>query len=204
MYQPHPICLALRSYRVKARIRQDVVAGMLDVAQSQISRWESGRDMPRPHNIEAIRALLWGEAITPLLSLVHFVATSSLPLVLFDHEHRPLARGLPFAAPGNLLERCGWAFDPAANPAYAEIHAHYRAVLADPRGAMGLEIHVPFRLQGADWVGVARKTVYALEGRGVCLADLAFTPGGISGLYRPSLRRIAPPPEPAATPVLAW
>ncbi|MBI4045772.1 MAG: helix-turn-helix transcriptional regulator, partial [Devosia nanyangense] len=82
MNQPHEICVALRSYRIKARIKQQVIAQALGVAQSQISRWESGREIPRPHNIEAIRLLLWGDAATPLQSLIYFVRTSALPLVL--------------------------------------------------------------------------------------------------------------------------
>jgi len=190
MQQPHEVCVALRSYRIKARIKQEVIARALGVAQSQISRWESGRDIPRPHNIEAIRALLWGSTATPLQSLAFFVRTSELPLVLIDHSRQLIARGLPFQAPGNDLERFGWIFDESRNPELVEAHRPYHEALADPRGIVGLELRVPFEHQGEPWVGVSHKTIYAVEGRGICLADIRFLRQDSARLYRPVMRRL--------------
>lgn len=191
MNQPHEVCVALRSYRIKARIKQEIIARALGVAQSQISRWESGRDIPRPHNVEAIRALLWGSTTTPLQSLVFFVRTSELPLVLIDQSHELLAQGLPFQQPGNDLERFGWVFDEDHNPAIAEARRPFREALANPRGTVGLELQVPFQYDGQPWAGTSRMTIYALDGRGICLADIRFLPQqGSIELSRPVMRRL--------------
>lgn len=191
MNQPHEVCVALRAYRIKARINQELIARALGVAQSQISRWESGRDIPRPHNIEAIRALLWGRDTSPLQSLVVFVRTSALPLVLVDQSHQLLARGLPFQLPDNDLERFGWIFDEGRNPALAEPHRPYREALADPRGIVGMELRVPFEHDGRPWIGVSHKTIYAVDGHGICLADIRFIPHGDGPrLSRPVMRRL--------------
>ncbi|QMV01288.1 helix-turn-helix domain-containing protein [Devosia sp. D6-9] len=191
MNQPHEICVALRSYRIKARIRQQVIAQALGVAQSQISRWESGREIPRPHNIEAIRLLLWGDAATPLQSLIYFVRTSALPLVLIDQSRQLLARGLPFQVPGNDLERFGWVFDEATNPELREAHGPYREALADPRGIVGLELRVPFEYQGEPWIGISHKTIYAIDGKPICLADIRFMRAANGNqLSRPTMRRL--------------
>jgi len=191
MNQPHEVCVALRSYRIKARIKQEIIARALGVAQSQISRWESGRDIPRPHNIEAIRSLLWGNETTPLQSLVFFVRTSELPLVLIDQSQQLLARGLPFQHPGNELDRFGWVFDEKRNPAISEAHRPYREALADPRGIVGLELRVPFEHEGEYWLGVSHKTIYAIDGQGICLADIRFLPQDRHPqLTRPVMRRL--------------
>ena len=191
MNQPHEVCVALRSYRIKARIKQELIARALGVAQSQISRWESGREIPRPHNIEAIRALLWGDTNNPLQSLMFFVRTSELPLVLVDNSGDLLACGLPFQHPGNPLEQFGWVFDEDRNPALAEVHRPYWDALADPRGIVGMELRIPFEHQGRAWQAVSRKTIYAVEGRGICLADIRFVPQPDDvRLSRPVIRRL--------------
>jgi transcriptional regulator with XRE-family HTH domain len=172
---PHEICAALRAYRIRGRIKQQLVARALGVAQSQISRWESGRDLPRPHNIEAIKSLIWGET-TQLQSLAFFVRTSALPLALFDGERRLLAAGLPFQRPHNDLERFAWALDPRTNPAVAEIDAQYRAILAAPHGTVGLDIVVPFAADGEPWLARLRQTIYRVDGQAACIAEIHFLP----------------------------
>src|SRR5690606_33894507 len=76
------ICRALRDWRIHARLGQAEIAECLGVTQSQVSRWESGRDLPRPHNVDAIRRLIWGADADPLQALTHFVEQSSQHLLL--------------------------------------------------------------------------------------------------------------------------
>src|SRR4051794_38179404 len=106
------LCSALRAWRIRSRLRQDAIAKCLGVAQSQISRWESGRDLPRPHNVEAIRRLIWGPEADPLLALRHFVTHSTQHLLLLDASQDILARSLPYQASPNPLDRFGWVLDP--------------------------------------------------------------------------------------------
>jgi transcriptional regulator with XRE-family HTH domain len=194
MDDPREICAALRAYRIRGRIRQQLIARALGVAQSQISRWESGRDLPRPHNIEAIKALIWGEAATPLQSLAFFVRTSALPLALFDSERRLLAAGLPFQRPYSDLERFAWVLDPAANPAVAGIDAQYRAILADPRGTPGFDIAIPFAHGGEPWLAQLHETLHMAGRQPLSLAEIHFAPRRDGeGPAAPTLTRLRPP-----------
>lgn len=194
MSDPSDIGMALRTYRIKARINQAVLARSLGVSQSQISRWESGRDRPRAHNEEAIRALIWGRPDPHLASLAFFVRTAAAPLALFDDAHRSVAMSAALSGPDAPFSRLGWAFDPLDNPDFAPIFRDYRALLACPEGAVvGLEICVPFEHEGRAWIGRAHKTIYPIEGRGVCLAEIHFEPAGPESPQIPTLKRIRPP-----------
>lgn len=173
---------ALRAYRNRQGLRQAALAQRLGVAQSQISRWESGRDRPRAASLEAVRALVWGDDGDPLAALRHFVAGSQQHLLLIGPEHTILARSAPLAVEPGPLDRFGWVIDPAENPAFEPIYARYRALLARPDGVVGLEIELPFMEGGSPWLARIRKTIYRVAGLSVCLAEIAFLPrpAGIS------------------------
>lgn len=176
MVNPHEVCIALRSYRIRGRIKQQIIADALGVAQSQISRWESGRDTPRPHNIEAIKALLWAPRNVELQSLIAFVRNSLSPLVLTDHEDRPLALSVPLREAGSEWHRFSWAFRPERNPAAAAIVTEYRRTIEGARGVVSLELYVPFEHEGAMWSAIARRTIHTIEGQPVSLAEVSFSP----------------------------
>ena len=170
------ICSALRAWRIRARLRQDAIAKCLGVAQSQVSRWESGRDLPRPHNIEAIRRLISGPEIDPLLALRHFVVHSSQHLLLLDDQHEILARSLPFRASPNPLDHFGWVLDSERNPAFGPVQRRYRELLRGPDGVVGLAITLPFSHGGATWVARVGSTIHSIAGTRVCLCELSFGP----------------------------
>jgi transcriptional regulator with XRE-family HTH domain len=172
------ICGELRAWRIRSRLRQDAIAKCLGVAQSQISRWESGRELPRPHNIEAIRRLIRGPEIDPLLALKHFVIHSSQHLLLFDDQLAILARSLPFQASPNPLDRFGWVLDPERNPPFAPVQRRYLELLRDPGGVVGLTITLPFRHEGTRWTASIGKTIHSIAGIRVCLCELSFGPAG--------------------------
>jgi transcriptional regulator with XRE-family HTH domain len=170
------ICIALRSWRIRTRLRQDAVARSLGVAQSQVSRWESGRDRPRPHNVEAIRRLIWGVAADPFTALRQFVTQSSPGLVLFDASQRVLARSRPFQVSPNPLDRHGWAIDPGRNPGYAALHRRYCDVMARPGGVVSMTVLVPFQDNGNPWSARIVQTIHATGDMTVALAELSFDP----------------------------
>lgn len=168
------ICSALRAWRIRARLRQDAIAKCLGVAQSQISRWESGRDLPRPHNIEAIRRLISGPEVNPLLALRHFVMHSNQHLLLLDDKDEILARSVPFSASPNPLDRFGWVLDPERNAAFAPVQRRYRELLHGPAGVIGMAITLPFISDGATWVAKLGSTIHSIAGTRVCLCELSF------------------------------
>jgi transcriptional regulator with XRE-family HTH domain len=168
------MCSALRAWRIRARLRQDAIAKCLGVAQSQISRWESGRDLPRPHNIEAIRRLISGPEIDPLLALRHFVLHSNQHLLLLDDSDEILARSRPFCASPNLLDRFGWVLDPERNPAFGPVRRRYRELLQGSAGVIGMSITLPFVCEGAAWVARLGTTIHSIAGTRVCLCELSF------------------------------
>lgn len=186
---------ALRSYRIGARVNQEALARSLGVSQSQVSRWESGRDKPRAHNIEAIRALIWGRGRPQLASLALFVKSASAELALFDHDHRLLAASRSLADPDGPFSRMGWVFDPGANPGFAPIYAQYRRILAKPEGTVGLDIRLPFDVDGESWLGRARKTIAVIDGLGACLAEIEFRSDPERRCTAPVLKRIRPDPS---------
>ena len=172
------ICGELRAWRIRSRLRQDAIAKCLGVAQSQVSRWESGRDLPRPHNVEAIRRLIRGPEVDPLLALRHFVVHSSQHLLLFDDQLDILARSLPFQVTPNPLDHFGWVLDPERNPAFAPVRRRYQELLSDPAGVVGLSVTLPFQNQGTRWVASVAKTIHSIAGVRVCLCELSFSPAG--------------------------
>ena len=172
------ICSELRAWRIRSRLRQDAIAKCLGVAQSQVSRWESGRDLPRPHNVQAIRRLIRGPELDPLLALRHFVLHSSQHLLLFDDQLDIVARSLPFQASPNPLEQFGWVLDPDRNPAFGPVRRRFRELLGDPGGVVGLAITLPFLNEGSRWVAHIGKTIHSIAGIRVCLCELSFGPAG--------------------------
>lgn len=172
------ICEALRLWRIRARLQQSAVAECLGVTQGQVSRWESGRDVPRPHNVEAIRRLVWGPEAEPLQALRHFVENSSQHLLLIDAHHAVVARSAPLRATPNPLDRFGWVLDPVANPAFAPAWRRFLAILEQPEGVVSITITLPFRHDGENWCATVTKTIYTLAGMRICLAEPRFGHGG--------------------------
>ncbi len=170
------ICDELRAWRIRTRLRQDAIAKCLGVAQSQISRWESGRELPRPHNMDAIRRLIRGSEVDPLLALRHFVLNSNQHLLLVDDQLAILARSLPFRASPNPLDRFGWVLDAERNPAFAPVQRRYRELLSGPGGVIGIAVTLPFRHDGTRWVASIGQTIHSIAGIRVCLCELSFAP----------------------------
>lgn len=146
----------------------------LGVAQSQVSRWESGRDRPRAENIEAIRRLIWGPEADPFVALRHFVTNSAQNLLLLDARHAIIARARPLQDASGPLGHWGWVLDPALNPAFAAAHRRYCEVMAHPNGIVGMAITLPFSSKGDDWVATLNQTIHSAGGLHICLAELAF------------------------------
>lgn len=186
---------ALRAYRIRARINQHDLARIVGVSQSQISRWESGRDSPRAANAETIRALVYGRPDPQLLALVHLVETTSAAMALYDAEDNLIVASRNLAHPGGPFRQWGWLFDPGAHPAFAPVYRRYRAILARPEGTVGLRIRVPFRVGEDPWCAESRRTILLAGGSGVCLAEIAFLPDPDPVSAEPSLERLAPGPE---------
>ena len=182
----------LRAYRIRARINQHDLARIVGVSQSQISRWESGRDSPRAANAETIRALVYGRADPQLAALIHLVETTSAAMALYDSDHRLIVASRNLTHPGGPFLQWGWLFDPGANPAYGPVYRRYRAILANPEGVVGLRIRVPFRVGDEPWCAEARKTIHVIGRSGVCLAEIAFLPDPDPATSQPSLERVAP------------
>lgn len=173
-YDAAGICQALRKWRIAARLQQAAIAECLGVTQSQVSRWESGRDLPRPHNVEAIRRLIWGQDGEPIRALRHFVEQSGQHLLLIDARHGIIARSRPLRASPNPLDRFGWVLDPQRNPAFTPAWRRFLAILDQPGGVVGLTLTLPFRQDGEFWSVTLTKTIYSVAGMRVCLAEPRF------------------------------
>jgi len=188
------VCTALRNWRIKSRLRQDAIAKCLGVAQSQVSRWESGRDAPRPHNVDAIRRLIWGPEADPFLSLKHFVTHSQQQLLLLDPNDAILARSVPLQTSPNLLDQFGYVLDPMRNPDFAPAHRRYRALLDHPNGLVGLQVELPFIHEGQNWCASLSATIHSIGGLRACLAEIAFgpSPDAAEGVIRLSETRLTP------------
>ncbi len=171
MADPRQLCDELRRYRIRGRIRQHVLAGILGVAQSQISRWESGRDLPRPHNVEAIKALLWGGETDPLAPLVSFVRTSHADLALFDEDLRILALA-PGLGPKSPFASRAWVVDVNRNPALRAARPRFRELLSSPGAAIGLEMTIPFAEAGRMRAIVLRHSFQRLGAMRIALAEV--------------------------------
>lgn len=191
MQHSSDICRALRNWRIRARIGQAAIAECLGVTQSQVSRWESGRDLPRPHNVEAIRRLIWGPEADPLLALKHFVEHSSQQLLLIDMHYTVIARSLPLRSPQSPLDRFGWVLDPEKNPAFAPAWRRFIGILEQPGGTVGLTVTLPFAQDGEHWCATLGMIVYSVAGIRVCLAEPSFVPCDNPGDIRFEEVRIA-------------
>jgi transcriptional regulator with XRE-family HTH domain len=176
MHRPNELCTALRNWRIHARLQQSEIARSLGVTQSQVSRWESGRDIPRPHNVEAIRRLIWGPEADPLRALKHFVEHSTQHLMLIDMHHMIIARSLPLRTGSALFEQFGWVLDPHGNPAFAPAWKRFVAILDQPSGTVGLNVTLPFQHDGQDWLATLEMIVCTVGGMRVCLAEPSFAP----------------------------
>lgn len=174
MPAPSELCIALRNWRIRARLQQDAVARTLGVTQSQVSRWESGRDAPRPHNIEAIRRLIWGPEADPLIALRYFVEESHQNLLLMDANRTVIARSKPLKPSPGPLDRFGWVLDPVKNPAFAPAHSRFCELLARPSGVVSLKITIPFVEAGRDWCATITKTIHTVAGTRICLVEPSF------------------------------
>lgn len=188
--KPHDYALALRQYRLRARLRQQTVAEALGVTQSQVSRWESGRDRPRAENLAAIRRLVMGDRTDPLAGLLHFVTHSEQMLMLFDARHAIIARSRPLRVSPNPLERHGWLLDPERNPEFRPAFQRYTEVLARPEAGVVLTIRMvvpgvaPLKLE-------IRKTIQPTPTGAVCLAEIGIAeaePSEVTGLSFEELR----------------
>lgn len=166
------IGMALRGYRIRAGINQAVMARTLGVSQSQVSRWESGRDRPRARNAEAIKALVWGRSDPVLAGLIHYVRGAAAPLVLFDSDLRILAASRFLRGSGGPLALFGWLFDPAVNPEYRSLKAQLDAMAR--RSAAGMAFEIPFSHEARPWACYGRLTFYRIEPELYALGELSF------------------------------
>ncbi|WIY51762.1 helix-turn-helix transcriptional regulator [Devosia sp. YIM 151766] len=172
--QASDIGRALRNWRIQGRLQQSAIAECLGVTQSQVSRWESGRDLPRPHNVEAIRRLIWGPDAEPLQGLRHFVEQSSQHLLLIDMHHTIIARSRTLRSGSELFDRFGWVLDPDRNPAFAPVWQRFVAILKQPSGTVGLTVTLPFMQQDEYWCATLAMIVYSVAGERLCLAEPHF------------------------------
>lgn len=162
---------ALRLYRIRARINQDAIARSLGVSQSQVSRWESGRDRPRAHNIDAIKGLIWGRTDPVLAGIMHYVRGAQAPIVLFDG-----ALGIVAASPflrvrGGPLTLFGWLFDPDINPTLPGLARRFE-MLARTAPVMMLEI--PYSHEARPWACHGRLTVNRIGPELYALGEMSF------------------------------
>lgn len=166
------IGMALRRFRVSTRINQDAIAKTLGVSQSQVSRWESGRDRPRAYNLDAIQALIWGRSDPVLAGLIHYVRGAQAPLVLFD-EGLEIVAASPFLRErGGPLKLFGWLFDKEINPTLAGMAKRF-AVLAKAEPVMTLEI--PFSHEARPWACHGRLTVNRVGPELYAIGEMSFT-----------------------------
>lgn len=169
------LCTALRTWRIRARLRQDAVAQCLGVAQSQISRWESGRDLPRAENLDAIQRLIRGAETDSIAALRHFVANSHQQLLLLDAGAHILAQSVPMQSPNCDLRKFGWVLDPAAHPAFGPVLRRFEKLMENPGTAVGLEIALPFSHESEAWIATLHLTPQYAGAVAVCLAELRFS-----------------------------
>ncbi len=108
---------SLRRWRVLNRIKQQALAFELNVSQSKISRWESGRASPAPLDLRKILRLLEARPETAAdKALLDLVTKASFPVHLVcDQTHRLLAvspaRAQSWHVPvSDLMERPLWRF----------------------------------------------------------------------------------------------
>lgn len=172
MDQGIDIGVALRSFRIRTRINQDAIARTLGVSQSQVSRWESGRDRPRAANLDAIQALIWGRTDPVLAGLIHYVRGAQAPLVLFDHRLEIVAASPFLRGSGGPLRLFGWLFEARINPALAGMARRF-ATLAGTEPVIALEI--PFSHEARPWACHGRLTVNRIGPDLYAIGEMSFT-----------------------------
>ncbi|GGA41325.1 hypothetical protein GCM10011499_08680 [Pelagibacterium lentulum] len=166
---------ALRSYRIVARINQAEIAAALGVSQSQISRWESGRDRPKPGNLEAIRSLVSSAGSRQRQALIHQVKISRSATILFDSVLHPLAISPLLARRNSDLARFGWLFVPDANPQFPALLGAYRKAIAHERNQLiGARLDIPFSHEGLPFHCAMDVALHQAGSELLALAEVAF------------------------------
>lgn len=166
------IGLALRRYRIGARLNQADIAQSLGVSQSRVSRWESGREMPRARNLDMLRALVWGRSDPVLAALIHQVRESNLPLVLVDARLDLLAASRFLRLAGGPLSQFGPVFERRWNPEIARLATAFRAC-AD-KGATAARVVLPFVHDNRRWLCTARLTFCPIGPRLYGMGEMSF------------------------------
>lgn len=190
MDQSIDIGMALRSFRIRTRINQDAIARTLGVSQSQISRWESGRDRPRAHNFDALHALIWGRTDPVLAGLIHYVRGAQAPLVLLDDALAIVAASPFLRGGGGPLAMFGWLFDGEINPALAGMASRF-AMLSNTEPVIALEI--PYSHEARPWACYGRLTVNRIGPDLYAIGEMSFVRDGKQKVTRIGLRAAARP-----------
>lgn len=172
------IAMALRRYRIAARLNQAEIARSLGVSQSRISRWESGQELPRARTLELLRALIWGRDDPVLEALKHQVRASDLPLVLVDARLDLLATSRFLRLAGGPLSQFGTVFERRFNPEISRLAAAFRAY-AD-NGAVAARIVLPFAYKEQSWLCTARLTYCPIGPRLYGMGEMSFLRAGKS------------------------
>lgn len=124
----HPLGPALRRWRMLHRVKQAHAAEWFGVAQSTVSRWESGGIAPEPAERKRIEALLTARLDSAAdQALARLVSESPRPVHLIcDLTHRLIALSAARAAglDGDWIGRSLWRF---ATPAIAAHEARLNA-----------------------------------------------------------------------------
>lgn len=169
--QTTDIAAALRTYRIRSRLNQDAIARTLGVSQSQISRWESGRDRPRAHNLDAIRALIWGRTDPALAGLIHYVRGAQAPLALLDANLAIIAASPFLRMRGGPLSQFGWLFDAEINPVLPAMARRFQALA---RAEPVITLEIPFSHEARPWACHGRLTVNRIGLEPHAIAEMSF------------------------------
>ncbi len=169
---PTEIGLALRRYRIAARLNQADIAHSLGVSQSRVSRWESGQEMPRALNLELLTALVWGRSDPVLDALVHQVRESMSPLVLVDARLDILAASRFLRLSGGPLGQFGAVLDRHWNPGIDSLARQFRALAGE--GAVAVRIVLPFTHEDERWMCSARLTYCPIGPRLYGMGEMSF------------------------------
>ncbi|WP_127145002.1 helix-turn-helix domain-containing protein [Pelagibacterium montanilacus] len=167
---------ALRTYRIRAGLDQAGIARALGVSQSQVSRWESGRDRPRAANLAAIRALVWGRDEPVLAGLIQTVRLASGPLAVFDARLQPLSASRSLRQAGGAMARFGWVFQPDQNPAVTLLARRLCAGAEASSEVTGARICLPFSFEAKPWAARVRLALYRVGPEIYGLGELDFAP----------------------------
>lgn len=166
------IGLALRRYRISARLNQADIARSLGVSQSRVSRWESGRERPRAGNLELLAALVWGRNDPVLDALIHQARESMSPLVLVDARLEIIAASRFLRLAGGPLGQFGTVFDRRWNPDIERLAKGFRACAED--GAIAARIVLPFEHEAEPWRCTTRLTYCPIGPRLYGMGEMSF------------------------------